>query len=164
MLGFTRLIGAKVQLPCAVFNRCKQRLDEWPLRSRPLRDLIDNGLAMLPQEFLRGTCSLAAFRHSKNVAQISVRCEFSDRNFFPRRLMIELADGRLHLVDGDVGLSAPTRRIVSPHLARQTIQIAQLLQRRPSPITLPPVRAGRKPDRKCLGEVFIWMLLRIPSR
>src|SRR3954447_2645575 len=70
-------------------------------------------------------------------------------------------------------LAEPTQRIDtlpsrarprrSPDLAHQLVDIFDLLQRRPTSISRPPVRTGPQPHRKGLGEILVRMALRIPQ-
>src|SRR4051794_16802679 len=60
-------------------------------------------------------------------------------------------------------LSRRDRRSLFRNLAHQFVDIFELLQRRPSLISRPPVRTRPQPHRKRFGEIFIRMALRIPE-
>ena len=56
-----------------------------------------------------------------------------------------------------------THRIDVAELAADAIHVEQLLHRAPTFVPLPPVGARREPDRKGFSEIFIGMLLRVPT-
>ncbi len=118
------------------------------------------------QKLVRWQRRFPPLRYRKDIAQIRIRCKLGDRNFFAGRLLevVKLRHCTLHVIDRDVGLSAPPLRVALPQLARQPVQVTQLLHRTPAAIPFAPVRARRQPHRKRLGKIFIRMLLRIPSR
>src|SRR6266849_7921168 len=144
MLRAARFIGAQVKLTGAFFDGVNQSLDQRTLCPGPLRNFVDHRFAMLMQKLVRRHCRLSPLGYGKDVAQIRIRRKLGDRNFFPRILMIELGHGSFHVIHRDVGLCAPPRRIVLPHVPRQPVQVAQLLHRTPAAIALAPVRARRK--------------------
>src|ERR1017187_2991973 len=160
------LVGAQVEFARAFFNRVHQSLNQRTLRPRPLRNLVDHRLAMLMQKLVRRKRRLPPLGYGKDVPQIGIRSKLGDRNFFPRGLlkMVELRHRSFHVIDREIGLPAPPRRLALPQLAPQPVQIKQLRHSAPAAIPLPPVRARSKPHRKRLGKIFIRMLLRIPSR
>src|ERR1035441_2677581 len=168
MFRAARFVGAQVKFTGPLLNRVHQSLNQRTLRPRPLRNLVDHRLAMLMQKLVRRKRRLPPLGYGKDVPQIGIRSKLGDRNFFPRSLVpipsIELRHRSFHVVDREIGLSAPPRRLALPNLPPQPVQIKQLRHSAPAAIPLPPVRARSKPHRKRLGKIFIRMLLRIPSR
>ena len=69
MLGAARFVGAQVEFSRALFDGVDQRLDQRTLRSGPLRDLIDQRLAMLMEKFAGRERRLLALRYRKQIAQ-----------------------------------------------------------------------------------------------
>ena len=84
------------------------------------------------------------------------------RNLLRQAETIELADRRLHLIDGDVGVAATPDGFNISDFSRDAIDVLQLGQRAPAFVALSPLRARREPDRERFGEIFIRMLLRVP--
>src|ERR1039458_6837215 len=168
MFRAARFVGAQVKFTGPLLNRVHQSLDQRTLRARPLRNFVDHRFAMLMQKLVRRKRRFPPLGYGKDVPQIGIWSKLGDRNFFPRSLVpipsIELRHRSFHVIDREIGLSAPPRRLALPQLARQPFQIKQLRHSAPAAIALPPVRTRSQPNRKRLGTIFIRMLLRIPSR
>ena len=140
-----------------------QSLHDRTLDAAPIRDLVDNGLAMLTQHLHGRSHALAPLgRDIEDVREVGIERKFLHRNFLRQAETIELADCRFHLIDGDVGAAATPDRFDIPNFSRDAIDVLELGQRAPTFVALAPLRARRKPDGKRFSKIFIRMLLRVP--
>src|ERR1035437_628824 len=118
---------------------------------------------MLTQHLLGGSHALTSLGGDiEDVRQVGIQRELLHRNLLREAETIELADRRFHLIDGDVGAAATPDGFDISDFSRHAIDVLELGQRAPTLVALSPLRAGREPDRKRFGKVFIRMLLRIP--
>src|SRR5215468_9849479 len=164
MLGFSPCIHTQSQFTDTFLDGLYELLYQRTLHSRPIRDLIDQRFAILPQEFLRRTNRLfLALGYIKNIYQVAVQRQVHNWDRFRHRLTIELGNGRLHFVHGNVRITAPSHWVYIRQFMGDAVHIAQLCDRAPSPIALAPTAARRQPNRKSFGEILVGMFLRVPT-
>src|ERR1700677_3323045 len=163
VLGLASNINAQSQVLNTLADGFHQSLDDRTLHAAPIRDFVDNGLAMLMQHLLRWSHSLMSLAGDiEDVRQVGIQRKFLHRNFIRQAETIELADRRFHLIDGDVGAAATPDGFDISDVSRYAIDILELGQRFPIFVALSPLRARREPDRKRFCKIFIRMLLRVP--
>src|ERR1700685_1694439 len=164
MVGLATNVHAQTQVLNTLANSFHEPLDDRTLHAAPIRDLVDDGLAMLTQHLLGGPHALAPLGGDiEDVRQVGIQREFLQRNLLRQAETIELADRRFHLIDGNVGVAATPGGFDISDFSRHAINVLQLLQRAPTLVALSPLRARREPDRKRFCKIFIRMLLRVPS-
>src|ERR1700756_3147450 len=101
MLRLLALVNSQAEGRYPALDSLDQSLDQRPLHSSPISDLVDYRFAMLVQQLLRWPRSVTAAGYVKDIGQISIQRQFPDGDLLQIRLSIELADRSLHLVDHD---------------------------------------------------------------
>ena len=161
---FAFYVGTQAKGAHFCLNGFHQLLYQRTLNASPVIDLVDKDLAVFAKQFrCRAHILPAPLRHIEDVAQVGVEGKLAGGELLIERVLIELADGKIHFVHGDIGIAALDHRVGIAEPAANPIHVEQLLHRAPALISLPPVGAGCQPYREGLGEVFVGMLLRVPA-
>ena len=79
------------------------------------------------------------------------------------RALIEFADGDIHFVNSDIGITVCHYRVGIAEFAAHAIHVVQLFHRSPAFVTLPPIGARRQPYSEGFSKVLVGMLLRVPA-
>src|ERR1017187_3185618 len=159
VLGLAANVHAQAQVLNSLADGFHQSHDDRALHAGPIRDLVDNGLAMLTQHFVGSPHALAPLGGDiEDVRQVGIERQFLHRNLLRQAETIELADRRFHLVDGDIGAAATPDGFDVADFSRNAIDELELGQRAPTLVALAPLRARREPDRKSFRKIFIRML------
>src|ERR1017187_6635350 len=88
---------------------------------------------MLTQHLLGGSHALTSLGgYIEDVRQVRIQREFLHRNLLRQAEMIELANRRFHLIDGDVGAAATPDGFDISDFSRHAIDVLQLGQRAPT--------------------------------
>ena len=163
VLGLASNVHAQTEFLNTLADGFNESLDDRTLNAAPIRDLVDNGLPMLIQHLMRRVEPLASLGGDiEDVREVGIQRKFLAPEFLRQAETIELADRRLHFIDGDVGAAATPSGFDISEFSRDAIDVLELGQRPPTFVALAPLRARREPDGKRFGEIFIGMLLRVP--
>jgi hypothetical protein len=99
----------------------------------------------------------------EHVGEIAPERHVNAGAVLPHEAPVVLLDRHLHVLDRDVEVARRNHRLLIAEPASHTINIAQLPDGRPCFVSAPPIRARRQPHGERFGEVFVGMLLRVPT-
>jgi hypothetical protein len=145
-------------------DRLDESLDERPLDARPVGQFVDHRLVVLPHEVDgRPDPLLAATRRAEDVGEVRIEGKLLRRERLDESLPVEVGDGRIHLLDRDVGPPRGAHRLDVSELPGHPVHVLQFREGPPPAVLLAPVGPRGEPHRESLREVLVRVLLGVPA-